>query len=273
VIETMTLPDGGTLAYQVSGRAAPPILLIRPLAGGMRAWGRFREELAAHARVIAFDQRGVGASSAAPRRASTRGMAGDALALADHLGLERFDVFGISLGGMVASWLAIDAPARVRHLVLASTLPRGAAVGLVHSAHGLVRGLGLARCLAGDAHAAARCLAGRVLSPQFKAEHPERAAQIEEVIAADGVPRRTIFAFLRAGAAHDVRAHLPAIVAPTLVVCGGHDPLITVDSQRRLLAGLPDATFDVIPGAGHAIDSEQPVTLAARALAFCLGAR
>jgi pimeloyl-ACP methyl ester carboxylesterase len=54
----------------------------------------------------------------------------------------------------------------------------------------------------------------------------------------------------------------------SLVVCGGLDPLLTVTSQRQLLRAVPDATFEVLPGAGHAIELEQPVAAAARVVAF-----
>ncbi len=89
----------------------------------MALWGEFVTRLQDTFQVVSFDPRGVGLSSDVPRLYTTRAMARDGLALLDHLGIERAHVFGLSLGGMVASWLAIDAPTRVRSLALASTIP------------------------------------------------------------------------------------------------------------------------------------------------------
>jgi pimeloyl-ACP methyl ester carboxylesterase len=264
----VTLADGGTIAYEVTG-AGPPILLIRPMVGSMRVWGRFREALEQRMQVIAFDARGVGGSSPAPLDTSTRTMARDALAVLDAAGVAQANVFGISLGGMVASWIAIDAAPRVRKLVLASTLPAGEATGLVRSVRGLAKAAGLAQCLLGDEHESARCLAKKILSPMFQVAHREEARRLIQMFEEDGIKRRSVLAFVRAGATHDVREHLDAIAAPTLVLCGGLDPVITVESQKKLLVELRDVTFDVIPQSGHAIDSEQPLALAARVLAFC----
>ena len=72
-------------------------------------------------RVIAFDNRGCGASTVTPGPYTTAGMAADALALLDALGVARADVFGMSLGGMIAQELAIAAPERVGRLVLGCT--------------------------------------------------------------------------------------------------------------------------------------------------------
>ncbi len=122
----VALRDGGSIAYEDRGPegAAPPLLLIGPLGGAMTLWSTFADALAEHLRVIAFDARGTGRSSDAPWNTTTRSMAADATAVLDALAVKRAHVYGISLGGMVATRLAIDSPARVARLVLASTAPK-----------------------------------------------------------------------------------------------------------------------------------------------------
>src|SRR5688572_26707767 len=165
-MKTCALSDGGHLAYAERG-SGPPILLVRPLGGSMQSWGRFADTLARRLRVISFDPRGAaGASSRAPLRTSTRSMARDARELLDRLQLERVHIYGISLGGMVASWLAVDAPERVDRLVLASTLPSGWEV----SSDALGRGVAVARCMLKPAREAEACMALRILSQQFRAQ-------------------------------------------------------------------------------------------------------
>lgn len=187
------------------------ILLFASLGG---VWGRFRDLVATHDDVIAFDPPWTSAS--------TREMARDAAA---RLGGARAHVLGESLGGMIATWLAVDAPALVDRLVLCSTLPRASM-----SARRVLRGLPLLR-------------RARRLSPFH----------------------------LLAAARHDACAHLRQIRAPTLVLCGAHDRLLTPASQRALLGAIPDATFEVIARAGHAITDDAPEATAERALAFWQG--
>jgi 3-oxoadipate enol-lactonase len=256
------LPDGGRLGYTVRGDG-PPLLLLRPVGGSMLSWSRFGEELSRRALVIAFDPRGTGCSSDAPLPTTTRGMARDALSLLEHLGVPRAHVYGISMGGMVASFLAVDAPARVDRLILASTLPRGTAI----RTGALLRGLSIARCLAQPAREAEACLVKRILSPQFRARHPDEVRRIQELARARPASHLGLLKLLAAAAAHDVSARLPEITAETLVIVGEHDPLITLASQKELLRRLPHATFDVITGAGHDLSTEAPHRAAARVLA------
>lgn len=122
----MERTEGPRLALEVSGaHGGTPVLLLRPPGGSVVMWGAFRAALAARLRVIAFDRSGEGESDDPPRFVSTRGMGREALAVLDGLGVRRAHVFGVSLGGMAATWLAIDAPERVARVCLASTPDTG----------------------------------------------------------------------------------------------------------------------------------------------------
>jgi 3-oxoadipate enol-lactonase len=219
------------------------------------------------ARVIVFDPRGVGDSSSAPFLGTTRGMARDALALLDHLQLARAHLYGISLGGMVASWLAIDAAPRIGKLVLASTLPRGLEA---HAPGGALGAWPMLRCLAKPAAEAEACLATHILSPQFRQSHPEAVRRVQELARQKPASHRAFLALAAAAASHDVRHRLSAIQAETLVLIGEYDPLLTVESQRELLRGLPRAHYELIQGAGHDLSVEAPEATALRVLAHVL---
>jgi len=261
------LPDGGRLAYLDRG-AGEPVLLLRPVGGSMLAWARFADALAERLRVIAFDPRGAaGGSSPAPLCTTTRSMARDALALLDHLEFTRAHVYGISLGGMVASWLAIDAPARVETLTLASTLPCGTEV----SKHAASRGIAIAKCLLRSPHEAEACMAVRILSREFREAHPDEVARIQALARAQPATHRGLLSLLAAAAFHDVRARLSEIGAPTLVLIGEYDPFLTLPSQRELLRGIHQASFEIILGAGHDVSVEAPETTAARVLEHIAG--
>jgi pimeloyl-ACP methyl ester carboxylesterase len=261
--EYAALKGGGRLAYTVRGEG-PALLLLRPVGGSMLSWTDFADALAKRARVISFDARGLGASSEAPPTITTRQMAVDAIALLDHLKLERAHVFGLSLGGMVASWMAVDAPARVERLILAATLPRGLGV----RAGAVVRGLKIASCLAKSPADAEACLVSRILSSHFRRENPEAVLEIQRVARLRPATHRGLLTMLQAAARHDVRDRLRDIVAATRVIVGQYDPLLTLSSQRTLLADIPGASFDVIDGAGHDLSLEAPNRTADHVLRF-----
>jgi pimeloyl-ACP methyl ester carboxylesterase len=122
---TRTVDAGGIrLAYRAFGRGRPVVFLMG-LGGTMDAWDpRFLDAVAAQGRrVVLLDHRGMGRSERGRARITIGRMADDAAAFIRRLGLRRPDVFGWSMGGMVAQSLAVRHPRRVRRLVLAATAP------------------------------------------------------------------------------------------------------------------------------------------------------
>jgi len=115
---------GARIAYEEHGEGAP-LLLIHGLGYGRWGWGPLLAPLAERYRVLAFDNRGIGASSVPDGPYSARTMAEDAVAVLEAAGVGRAHVVGTSLGGMVAQALAADFPERVDRLVLACTTPGG----------------------------------------------------------------------------------------------------------------------------------------------------
>jgi len=101
-----------------SGR---PLLLVPGIPAIASDWAPLAERLARSRRVIAYDNRGSGASGVTPAPYSCVQLAADAVALLDALEIERADVFGMSLGGMIAQELALGWPDRVERLVLGCT--------------------------------------------------------------------------------------------------------------------------------------------------------
>lgn len=267
LVRDVALADGGRIAVAARGEG-PVILLLRPLGGSLVSWGPFAEALAARCRVVMFDPRGAGRSSAPPLGTTTRSMAREAVAVLDALAIERAHVYGLSLGGMVASWLALDAPARVLRLVLASTPVRGSTV----HAGGWRRAVELARCLVRPARAAEACLAVAILSDGFRALHPDEVRRIAERARAGPASHRGLLVLLAAAATHDVRSLIGDIGADTLVVAGADDRLVPADAQRALAARLSHARFTTVPGVGHDVSAEAPARVAEKVLEHVLGA-
>jgi 3-oxoadipate enol-lactonase len=242
---------------------AMPILLVRPMGGSMSLWGEFGDALARDLRVITFDALGSGASCGRART-STSALADDARAVLDARSIQRTHVFGISLGGMVATRLAIASPARMASLVLASTATRG----LAFERAGAMRALGFARCLARSPSDAERCIVRRVLSRKFRTEHPDLTEQIADLAARAPSPRATIAAHALAAIRHDARAELGRIRAPTLILSGDHDHLLGPDAGPALARGIHESKRALVEGAGHDLTLERPRETATRVLEF-----
>ena len=111
--------------YDVVGDGEP-LLLLAGQANSRRWWDPVRADFAARHRTVALDALGTGAS-AAPDGAeySTRQFAADAVAVLDAAGIDRAHVYGTSMGGKVAQWLAVDHPDRIGALALGCTTPGG----------------------------------------------------------------------------------------------------------------------------------------------------
>jgi pimeloyl-ACP methyl ester carboxylesterase len=118
--------DGVEFAYRELGTGSDvPVVFLHHLTAVLDDWDpRIIDGIAAHHRVIAFDNRGVGATgSSVPH--TVEQMGADAIAFIRALGLERVDLCGFSLGGGVAQVVALRAPELVRRMILAGTGPRG----------------------------------------------------------------------------------------------------------------------------------------------------
>ena len=108
----------------------PAVLLIIGTAGSMDRWEEpFCERLAAAGRfVIRYDHRDTGGSTTYPPGEpgyTSDALFADPLGILDHLGVERAHLVGLSMGGAIAQWIAIDDPERVLSLTLMSTSPVG----------------------------------------------------------------------------------------------------------------------------------------------------
>jgi 3-oxoadipate enol-lactonase len=242
----LALADGGRLAYELTGTGRP-LLLCRWSVGSMALWRSFAQRLAHGHQVIAFDPRGTGGSSDVPLDSTTRDCAHDALALLDALGVRRADVFGESLGGMTASWLAADAPLRVRHLILASALPSP----LTISPHAILGALPVARALVRPTPQAIStlvCAFAKTCALDWR-----RA--LEDDLRRAPMRRKNLLAIGLASLRH----HAPRVHVPTLQLFGADDPLIDASVRDRA---------DVIADAGHVLTLERPREVAARVLDF-----
>jgi pimeloyl-ACP methyl ester carboxylesterase len=123
---TITASNGVAFVYRELGpKGGIPVVLFVHLAATLDYWDpRIVDAIAKDRHVIAFDQRGVGAT-AGEVPDTVEAMAEDAYAFITALGFDQVDVFSFSLGGMIAQALIAAHPDLVRRLVLTGTGPKG----------------------------------------------------------------------------------------------------------------------------------------------------
>jgi 3-oxoadipate enol-lactonase len=237
------------LGYHVDGPDGAPVLVLGSSLGtDLRMWEPQLPALSRHFRVVRYDHRGHGSSEVPAGPYSLADLAGDVLALLDHLGVGRAHLGGLSLGGMVAMWLAAHAPARVDRVVLFCTSaylppPQG---WLDRAA--TVRDGGTA--------AVVDAVTARWFTPAFATARPDVLAAHRAMMVSQ--PRAGYAACCEAVAGMDLRDALPAVEAPTLVVAGRND-LATPEPHARTIAERigPAARVELVDGA-HLATVENP---------------
>jgi pimeloyl-ACP methyl ester carboxylesterase len=235
--------------YEERGEGAP-LLLVAGIPGIASDWAPLAERLAATRWVIAYDNRGSGGSTVTPESCTTAQLADDAVELLDHLGIERSDVFGVSLGGMICQEITLRHPERVRCLVLGCTH-----AGFAHAVQ-LPKETGRAFAMQTDGWAERmRALAPLAFARDVDASLLERFTEKKSHDVQDPAGYRT---HLDAVLHHDALGRLGAIRARTLVVTGDDDRIIPGVNSEVLAQRIPGASLEVIGGAGHLFFLERP---------------
>jgi len=244
---------GCRIHWDESGEGTP-ILLVMGAVYSSQMWYPALPALAARHRVIRFDNRGTGGSTAT-RVASISDMAQDALAVLDAAGVESAHVYGVSLGGVVALQLAVEAPERVRSLVLGCTgiltADKPRAPKSMNHLFWLPQRMLVSRTTFGSA-----C-------------PPSNAALARQTLLRDVRKRRGLVAqqnALRAYAAS--KEAVASLTMPALVLHGTEDPIVPLQWGEELAETLPNSHLVVYEGAGHNYVVEVDETANADVLAF-----
>jgi 3-oxoadipate enol-lactonase/4-carboxymuconolactone decarboxylase len=248
------VPDDPTVpAHTVDGPVDAPVLVLGASLGTTgELWAPQMPALTARFRVVRYAHPGHGAPLA-PDDGSALGIATIAdlgagvLALLDHLGVGSASMAGISLGGMVALWVAANAPERVDRLALCCTGPYLPPAAEWHARAAAVRAEGTAPLL--------DRLLGRWFTPGFPADHPEAADLVARMLAA--VDPEGYAHCCEALAGMDLRPALAAVTAPTLVLAGRDDPVCPPAMALALHEGIAGSSLVVLPGAAHLANVEQ----------------
>jgi 3-oxoadipate enol-lactonase len=184
-------------------------------------------------------------------RSSVAALAQDVFAQADELGIARFSLCGVSLGGMVGMWLALEAPERIDRLVLVSTAARFGEPAEWREGAAQVRAEGMG--------AVAEDALDKWLTWRYRDREPFLRMQLD-------TPPEDYACGLEAIGGFDVRDRIGAISAPTLVVAGAEDVATTPADAAFLAAGIPNARLVVLAECAHLPNVEQPAAFNAALL-------
>jgi 3-oxoadipate enol-lactonase len=240
------------LHHRVDGAPDAPILVLGSSLGTTgEIWQPQLPALAERFRVVRYDHRGHGGSPAPAGPYRIDQLGGDVLALLDRLEIARAHLAGLSLGGLVALWLAAHAPQRVDRLALVCTATRFATAEVWAERAAAVR--------AGGTAAIADAAISRWFTPGFAADHAGVVAWARRQLT--GTPAEGYAACCDALRDADLTASLPAISAPTLVIAGGADPAAPPEAAHRIAAGVPGARVEVVPDAAHLATVERADTV------------
>lgn len=242
---------GHTIHYEEIGdRGAPPLLLIMGLGLSSRAWETLPSRLSERFRVLVFDNRGTGRSGRAGWMYRMRDLADDAVTVLDAVGVGRADVFGISMGGMIAQALAIRHPERVLSLVSIMSTTGNRRVGWTHPF--LWRRLFRRRPLDRDGYVRDFIATYREIGSRRYPPGDERTAAMAERCFERGIhPRGAARQLMAIASARDRTSDLGSVRVPTTVIHGTDDRLVMPSGGRATAAAIPDARLVEIDGMAH----------------------
>jgi 3-oxoadipate enol-lactonase len=245
---TITTDDGLELLTRVDGAAgAPWLLLLNSLGTDLAMWDHQVETWRATHRLLRFDQRGHGRSASAPPYTVER-FGRDALAVLDAHEVESTDVCGVSLGGLVALWLAGTAPARVRRAVFADTAARVGTEETWRTRAETVRAAGMG--------AITDLVLERFFSPAFRASGHPAVGRVERTLLNASIEGYS--GSCDALATADLTKLAQTIPVASLVVVGTADEATPPEVAHELHALLSASQLVELDGAGHLINLEQP---------------
>jgi 3-oxoadipate enol-lactonase len=233
---------GTRLAWRSFGSPdAPAVVMMHSLGFDATMWTPQIQALSATFRLIAVDTRGHGRSEAPAGPYRLDDLGNDVIEIVDAAAVDRFHVLGLSLGGQMAMWLALNAPRRVQSVVLANT---GAKIGTTETWQSRIDvvtsdGMGSIR----DA------VLARWFAPGFATEHHTWFADAQRVLEmTDPIGYAGCSAALRDS---DLRSTVGQISAPTLVIGGALDVATPPTDAQFLHDSISSSELTILDNAAH----------------------
>jgi class 3 adenylate cyclase len=241
-IRFCTSADGTRIAYATLGEG-PPLVNVPGWGASIElSWekpeGRaYLEDVALGRRLVIFDRRGVGASQREVDEFSLEAQVADVAAIADHLQLDRFDVWGWFDAATVTVAYSAQHPERVSRLVLSAPYPSGKEIARPSEIRSMVE------LIRGNWSLARRAIAD-VVYPSGPTELQRWYSNYLRQSVSPEVAAR----YVESRTSVDVRPFLPQVKAPTLVLHRRGDRNTPIAAGRAVAALIPDGRFVALEG-------------------------
>jgi pimeloyl-ACP methyl ester carboxylesterase len=260
--------NGTNFVYrEIGAKGDVPVVFLHHLTAVLDDWDpRVVDGLATKHHVIAFDNRGVGASRGSTPK-TVEEMARDAVAFIGALGFSKVDLFGFSLGGFVSQVIAQQHPGLVRKIILAGTGPAGGE-GIANV--GPLLQDTFARAEATHRHPKdllffTQTSNGRAAAGDFLQRLKERTEDLDTPVSNETVQAQ-ITAIQAWGQGAPTK--LETVQHPVLVANGDDDLMVPTVNSFELARRLPNAQLSIFPDAGHGGIFQYHAAFVAQALAF-----
>ena len=255
-----------TLHYEDHG-AGEPLILLHGFAQDGSAWVDPLPSYARFFRVVVPDMRGCGRSGASAAGYTPSDVAGDVIALMDHLGVSSTHFGGFSLGGAVGLELAIAHSDRLLSLSLHSTWEGGPCPSMR-------RWIEVRRRIV-TANDPVVNMGTRIVSffsPEFANAHEDRVEEFVRRSSTNPYPisPEGVAGHAEACLKHDVRGRIDRITVPTLITVGSMDRSTLPSQARYLHEGIKDSELVIIDGCGHFTPFQSPGEFVSISLGFLI---
>jgi 3-oxoadipate enol-lactonase len=250
--------DGYQTQYDVQGPTDAPVLVLsNSLGADLRMWDAQTAPLARRWRVVRYDTRGHGRSGVTPGEYTIVQLASDVVHLLDFLDVDQAHVCGMSMGGMIGLYHAQEYPDRIRKLAVCSSAAR---IGTGASWDGRI-----AAVREGGMRAIVASVMTRWFTDGFRARYPTVVHSFEQQFV--DTPVDGYAACCAAIRDADLRAAVPKIRSPVLVLAGAHDPVVSTTDAQWLAGQVPGGEYDELPTA-HLSNVESPAAFTERLSRF-----
>ena len=220
--------------YVLEGQSGKPVLVFsNSLGANYSMWDPQAREFHKRLRILRYDTRGHGRSSSTPGPYSIEQLAKDVVALLDALDLDRVHFCGLSMGGMIGMWLALNAPERLNKLVLCNT---GAKIGTPESWNARIEAV-----RKNGMKSIASAVVDRWFTPAFRQKSPATISNILRMLKETN--QEGYAACCAAVRDCDFGEQLGEIRKPTLVIAGAHDPATPPADGRFLEQHISGARY------------------------------
>ena len=259
-IRFCTAPDGVRLAYATVGDG-PPLVKTANWLNHLEydwqssVWSHLLHEFARDHRLVRYDERGNGLSDWDVEDLSFDAFVRDLETVVDEVGLERFDLFGVSQGCPVSIAYAARHPERVRRLVLYGGYSVGWRIGANEEAIERQETLiSVIKSGWGQDNPAFRQVFTSLFLPDGTPEQVQAFNELQRVTTSpeNAVKLREAIGVM------DVRPLLAQVTVPTLVLHARVDAVVAFEHGRHIAAGIPGARFVPLDGQNHLILEHEP---------------